>query len=189
MDKRFGRFWSALWQWCVKHYILVIIVSAVIAMAISLYIGLNQNVWFDESYSILVAKNSLSHLLYLVSVDTHPPLFYIALKLWGDLFGWSDFALRSLVVLFLGGSILVAGLLVKRLFGIKAAIVTLPFIVFTPFSSALFIVYILFMTVSQGRDAFFDSAGPCSVGSVKGLPSLFLFWLLLYAVAYARRQL
>lgn len=120
-------------SWAERHFTLVLIIAAALFMAISLTIGLHQSVWFDEAYSILLAKQSVGQLLHLTSVDTHPPLYYLLLKGWAFLFGWSELALRSLSVLAAGGAVLLGGLLVKRTFGTRAALMTLPFIVFAPF--------------------------------------------------------
>ena len=57
-------------------------------MAIGLWIGLRQSVWFDEAYSIMVAKQSVGEAIRLTALDTHPPLYYLFLKAWACLFGW-----------------------------------------------------------------------------------------------------
>ncbi|MEP7204949.1 MAG: glycosyltransferase family 39 protein [Candidatus Saccharibacteria bacterium] len=119
-------------SWFERHFIGVIIGAALVAMVISLAIGLAQSVWFDEAYSILVAKQPLGNLLYLTSVDTHPPLYYLLLKGWASIFGWSELALRSLSVLAMGGAVVFGGLLVRRTFGTKLALTTLPFVVLSP---------------------------------------------------------
>ncbi len=98
-----------------------------------MYIGLRQSVWFDEAFSIMIAKKPLSELIRLTSVDTHPPLYYLILKSWAGLFGWGEFALRSLSALAAAGVVIFSGLLVKRAFGNRTALVSLPFIVFAPF--------------------------------------------------------
>ncbi len=99
-----------------------IVISAVLAMGISFWIGIHQSVWFDEAYSILVAKQGVGHIIHLVSLDTHPPGYYILLHAWGSLFGWGAVSLRLLSELAMGGALVVAGLLVRRLFGDRAAI-------------------------------------------------------------------
>lgn len=116
-----------------SYALVAIVVSAFAAMAISLAIGLQQSVWFDEAYSILLAKQSWSQLMYLTSIDTHPPLYYLLLKVWASVFGWSELALRSLSVLSLGGAITVGGLLIKRLFGVKVAVVAVAIMALSPF--------------------------------------------------------
>jgi len=120
-------------SWAERHFTAILIVGAAVAMLVSLAIGLAQSVWFDEAYSIMVAKQPIEQLLHLTAVDTHPPLYYLLLKGWAGLFGWSEFALRSLSVLALGGSLVIGGLLVKRMFGVRTALITLPFILFAPF--------------------------------------------------------
>ena len=119
--------------WVERHFVLLLILGAVTAMLVSLAIGVSQSVWFDEAYSIMVAKQPLDQLFHLTAVDTHPPLYYLLLKGWAGLFGWGEPALRSLSVLALGGSLIFGGLLVRKMFGVRAALITLPFIVFAPF--------------------------------------------------------
>lgn len=116
-----------------RHVIITIIIGAVIAMIISLLIGLRQSVWFDEAYSILLAKQSVSQLLHLTAIDTHPPLYYLLLKGWASVFGWSELALRTLSVLAMGGAAFLAGMLAKRLFGARIALVAMIFVVLSPF--------------------------------------------------------
>lgn len=107
--------------------------GVLLAMGISLGIGLMQSVWFDEAYSILLAKKSMGELVALTSIDTHPPFYYLLLNVWGNIFGWSELALRSLSVLAMGGAATVGVLLVRRVFGVKAALLALVFVVLAPF--------------------------------------------------------
>jgi mannosyltransferase len=116
-----------------RHVIIIIIIGAVIAMTLSLLIGLRQSVWFDEAYSILLAKQPIPQLLHLAAIDTHPPLYYLLLKGWASVFGWGEFALRSLSVLAMGGAAFLAGMLVRRLFGARIAIIAMIFVALSPF--------------------------------------------------------
>lgn len=119
--------------WYERHFKWLVLAGVILAMGISLTIGLMQSVWFDEAYSIWLAKQPLGELLRLTSVDTHPPLYYILLKGWAGIFGWSEFALRSFSVLAMGGALAVGAVLVRRLFGTRAALVALAFAMFAPF--------------------------------------------------------
>ncbi|HET8884068.1 MAG TPA: glycosyltransferase family 39 protein [Candidatus Saccharimonadales bacterium] len=120
-------------SWAERHFIGVLVIGSLVAATMSLLIGLHQSVWFDEAYSILLAKQPLDRLVYLASVDTHPPLYYILLKGWAALFGWGELALRSLSVLAMSAAVIFAGLFVRRTFGARVALVALPFVVFAPF--------------------------------------------------------
>ena len=133
MNKQFRMLLENILGWAKRHFILVLIITAVISMAISLSIGLRQSVWFDEAYSIMLARQPLSQLMHLTSVDTHPPAYYLLLSGWGNLFGWGEFALRSLSVLTMGGAIIFAGLLTRKMFGIRTALYSLPFVMLAPF--------------------------------------------------------
>ena len=115
-----------------KVYRWLIIAVPVVAAALSLWIGLRQSVWFDEAYSIMVAKRSVSEIIRLSALDTHPPLYYLVLKIWANVFGWSELALRSLSVIFYGASIAVAGCFIKRHFNARAAIYVLTMLLLAP---------------------------------------------------------
>ena len=111
---------------------ITLAMSALVAGAISLFIGLRQSVWFDEAYSIIVAKRSVTDIVSLSAVDVHPPTYYLLLKGWAELFGWSELALRSFSVLALVATIVVAGLLVKKMFGPRIAMVALLVMMIAP---------------------------------------------------------
>ncbi|HSW91626.1 MAG TPA: glycosyltransferase family 39 protein [Candidatus Saccharimonadales bacterium] len=119
--------------WWERYFWWLLAGAAVIFMVISLSIGLHQSVWFDEAYSIIVAKQPAAQLVHLTSLDTHPPLYYLLLKAWASMFGWSEFALRSLSVLAAGAALFVGGVFVKRVFGIRVALLAIPFVVLAPF--------------------------------------------------------
>jgi len=105
----------------------------VLYMVIAMAIGLQQSVWFDEAYSIMLAKQPAAQLVHLTALDTHPPFYYLLLKAWATLFGWSEFALRSLSITGAGLAVLFASLTARRMFGARIALLALPFIVLAPF--------------------------------------------------------
>lgn len=115
-----------------KHFLVILIISALAALFISFAIGFNQGVWFDEGYSLIIAKQSTAEMIRLTAVDVHPPLYYLLLQGWAHLFNdWNVWS-RLLSAIFLGGAVFFSGLLSKKLFGKRTAIITLPFIVFCP---------------------------------------------------------
>lgn len=84
---------------------------------------MKQSVWFDEAYSIMTAKQSVSEIIRLTSLDTHPPLYYILLHFWGNLFDWQIGAVRILSVLGFAGTVFMIGLLIRRVIGIRPAVI------------------------------------------------------------------
>lgn len=126
------------WPFIVKNKqnnnisLICIIVAAIVAMGISFSIGMQQSVWFDEAYSILVAKQEPADIVRLASVDVHPPAYYLLLHAWGNTFGWEGASLRLSSVLAFGGSIILAGVLIKRLFGDRAALSAVAVMALSP---------------------------------------------------------
>ncbi len=65
-------------------------------------VNINESFWLDEATSGLVVRNfDLSGILHqFLANDFHPPLYYFALKIWSEAFGYSESTLRSLSLLF-----------------------------------------------------------------------------------------
>lgn len=52
------------------------------------------NVWWDEAYSVWLARKPLADVLRITAHDVHPPLYYLLLHGWIRLAGDSEFAVR-----------------------------------------------------------------------------------------------
>lgn len=90
------------------------------------------SIWFDEAFSVYIAGFSFGDIAKYTAVDVHPPLYYWLLKMWMVLFGSSEFAVRSLSVVFGLLTITVSYFLVKRLFGRRVAAVSSLLLSFSP---------------------------------------------------------
>lgn len=108
------------------------LISVVAFVTLSLIIGVQQSVWFDEAYSINLAKRPFEDLIYLTSVDVHPPVYYILLKFWGSIFGFSEFSLRIPSVLAMALAIFLGIVLIKKVIGGRAAIFAAIFLSLSP---------------------------------------------------------
>lgn len=83
----------------IKKETLFVIVLLSIALR---FVAINQSLWLDEAIGALVVKNfSYREIITRFPLtDNHPPLYYLVLKAWTDLYGYSEIALRSLSVVF-----------------------------------------------------------------------------------------
>lgn len=120
-------------NWADENWILIMIGTGFLFFILTMLLSWNQSIWFDESYSILLAKESFSELLALTSVDAHPPAYYLLLKLWGDMFGFAEPTLRALSAILAAGMIVGGLSLTRKLFGVRVALYSLPFLVLAPF--------------------------------------------------------
>src|SRR4030043_840614 len=100
-----------------ENYILISILFLAIILRL---ISLNQSFWLDETTSGYVARdfNFGQIIKGFAPGDFHPPLYYLLLRGWGLLFGFSEVALRSLSVLFGVGSVWIIYKIVKEM-GLK----------------------------------------------------------------------
>lgn len=109
-------------QFLEKHFWIVIGLLILLFAGLSLGIGLSQSVWFDEAYSITLAKNPVSELIHLTAIDVHPPIYYLFLHFWGDIFGFGEFSLRFSSVMMMTTAIVLMAILLKHLFDKRFAI-------------------------------------------------------------------
>ncbi|MDY6407706.1 MAG: glycosyltransferase family 39 protein, partial [Pseudomonadota bacterium] len=95
-------------------------------LGIVLYLPLmnNFNAWYDEQYSLYLTSLSWQDMFHAIELeDSHPPMYYIILKLWMmgmdyHLVGWARFS--NLV--FLALTALLGAFPVRRLAGDKTAL-------------------------------------------------------------------
>jgi len=80
-----------------------------------------SSIWFDEAFSAYLVRFNFWDIATLTATDVHPPFYYWVLKVWTSIFGVGEVGLRSLSIV-LGLAVIVAGfILVRKLFGLKAA--------------------------------------------------------------------
>ncbi len=79
-------------------------VVLVVAALLRFYALSAESFWFDETYSVWVARHSVGWHIELSTQRIFPPLYYLVLHFWLRL-GSSEFAVRSLSVLIGLGSI------------------------------------------------------------------------------------
>ena len=81
-----------------KYILFVLIVLSIVIRLISI----NQSLWMDEAISAFAAKNfGYSEIINnFIKSDTHPPLYYLILKFWTGIFGYSELALRTPSIIF-----------------------------------------------------------------------------------------
>jgi mannosyltransferase len=91
------------------------------------------SIWHDEGYSLLLIRNGVSDIIARTARDVHPPLYYLTLNAWTNIFGTSELAARSLSTVFILGTIAFMHVLIKRLFGYGVANTAALFMATAPF--------------------------------------------------------
>ena len=88
-------------------------------------ISLNQSLWLDEATSALVAKMSITNIfIKFLPGDFHPPLYYLVLKYWSSIFGYSEVSLRLPSVIFGVATVYLIYLIAIKIFNKQIALIT-----------------------------------------------------------------
>ena len=117
-------------------------------------IGLNQSLWLDEATTTKVVKqfSYLSIINQFSPFDFHPPLYYLLMKFWTSIFGYSEVIIRMPSVIFS----LITGYIVYRIgkllageeIGIWASLLFLsnPLIVYYSQEARMYMTTTMFLT-------------------------------------------
>ncbi|UTL90086.1 glycosyltransferase family 39 protein [Pseudomonas fluorescens] len=94
-----------------------IVVAAILslALAVRLYQLDVQVVWFDEAYSVWLARMPIARAIFFTAQDVHPPLYYLLLHAWMSGFDDGVVAVRSLNVVLGVMTVAVGMLLAQRI--------------------------------------------------------------------------
>lgn len=79
---------------------VVLLLITLLALGLRLYRLDSQSLWYDEGFSVYLARMDLDEITTRTSADIQPPLYYYFLHGWIKLFGDIEWTLRSLSVLF-----------------------------------------------------------------------------------------
>lgn len=112
------------------------------------------SLWGDEAWAATLAVKPFIQIIQIVSRDTAPPLYYIILHAWVQIFGTSESAIRSLSFLFFLGTVLTVYFIATHFWdkktGLLAAILTFvnPFLFRYAFEGRMYALLALTCTLS-----------------------------------------
>lgn len=75
----------------VNHVALAVVL--IIALSVRFYSIAVPVIWYDEAYSLLLARETPARIWALAALDVHPPLYYVLLHYWVAM--WGDAALPA----------------------------------------------------------------------------------------------
>jgi uncharacterized membrane protein len=109
----------------ITKYGIALLAIVLLGLVLRVYDLAAQSFWWDEAFSATVATQTLPRIVSLTTaIDVHPPLYYFLLHYWEGLFGTSDFAIRSLSVIFGVAAIPMIYVLGRRLFDEEVGIIS-----------------------------------------------------------------
>ncbi len=103
---------------CRKLLPFVFYVFALALLALNLPLVNDNVLWGDEAFSADLVRNSLDSMMYTIATaENHPPLYYLWLKLWAQVFGESGPAYHMASMTFFVAGVLLTATLVRKHFG------------------------------------------------------------------------
>ncbi len=117
---------------------------------------LTQSLWRDEAFSVWVAQGSIHEVIQATSGDFNPPLYYLLLHFWMQMFGRGEIALRlssfiAFVVLVFLVYRFAHAVFKRRSTALFAALLTAgnPMLVYFAFELRMYALLTLFATASM----------------------------------------
>lgn len=119
-------------------------------------ISLDQSLWLDEAVTAKVVKtfDYLTIIQKFSPFDFHPPLYYLLMKFWTNIFGYSEISLRfpSIIFSLLSGFLVykIGSLLTDKKLGLWAAVFFLfnPLIIYYSQEARMYMMVTFFITSS-----------------------------------------
>src|SRR6266508_4170772 len=108
-------------------------VTGIVVLGIALRLYSPSKLWLDEALSVNVSKLSLGDLFEALRHDGHPPLYYVLLHYWMQLFGEGDIAVRALSAIFGIATLPLAWLAGRRLAGVSGGRWALVIVALSPY--------------------------------------------------------
>lgn len=102
-----------------RYIILVILLFASVVRFTGL---LRRDFWYDEAFTGVAVRETLRDMISMIINDVHPPLYYIALKMFSSFFDYSVFGIRLFSAIFGVLCVWAVYLVAKELFDRKAAL-------------------------------------------------------------------
>lgn len=110
---------------------LVLYIYTIILLAINSVRIFNDSIWGDEGFSIMLATSDISYLIDRTARDVHPPLYYLLLKGFYNVFGATAAMGKLLSFLAIAVICLLAVTYFCKKFGAAASMILIGVVTFT----------------------------------------------------------
>lgn len=115
-----------------------------------------QSFWRDEAFSYVLAHKGIVDIILYTARDFNPPLYYILLHIWMNIFGSSEISLRTLSFIFFWATVYIAfdfmhfvlNISYKRASFYMALILMNPILLFYAFEARMYTMFAFFAALS-----------------------------------------
>lgn len=111
---------------------IVLWILPFLALAMYLSLSFSRDIWSDEAYSMMVLRYKVVDIIRAAANDVHPPLYYLIGKVFFKFLGNSLFVQKLVVSLPIILIMCFSNIKVKKLFGVKTAVLFDLFLIAFP---------------------------------------------------------
>ncbi|MDR1909008.1 MAG: glycosyltransferase family 39 protein [Spirochaetaceae bacterium] len=109
--------------WLKKHEAIIFSLIVILGLLFRINGYLQISSSFDELYSAVIASNPRHPFMGVFDDPRNPPLYFMILRLWFDVFGWFEASGKMLSVLIGSCAIISLYMLLRKFAGVKPAII------------------------------------------------------------------
>lgn len=113
-----------------QAYALILLLAA----GLYLLISFRDAIWQDEAYTFAMVHHSFGDMWRITAADVHPPLYYLLVKPFTAVFGYSQFSGRLFSGIWYLALLAVSGIQLKKLFDEKTALLFMVLFLVFPYS-------------------------------------------------------
>ncbi|MDD6284773.1 MAG: glycosyltransferase family 39 protein [Firmicutes bacterium] len=106
-----------------NHYNNLQYLFFIILSLFSISLIFNNNVWFDEAYTLSLIQHTYSDVIEILKSDMHPPLYFVSLKFFCEIFGYSITATKIFSMLGYIATLFLGCTIVKKHYGPVTSII------------------------------------------------------------------
>ena len=115
------------------HLDIAALITAIIAYAALVLSHITTwSIWFDEAFTAYIVRFNYIDIARYTATDVHPPLYYWFVKAWTSIWGTSELAFRSFSLVCGAIAIVLGFILLRKLFGARAAVLGAWFMALSP---------------------------------------------------------
>lgn len=103
---------------------LIYMVFAVCAL-LPLSLLFSREIWFDEAYTLSLIQHDYGEIIDILKTDMHPPLYFVSLKLFCDIFGYTMVCSKLFSYLGYLALLITMLVLVRKLFNERCSIISM----------------------------------------------------------------
>ncbi len=113
-----------------KFLLILLLIALILLQSVAIQ---QRSFWEDETVTATLGPLDFGTITRARAADNHPPLYWLSAALWGRVFGYTEWGLKSLSLLWLVLAALVLYQLTDTLYGQRAAVVSVAVFVFSPY--------------------------------------------------------